>query len=81
MLLRERNSLKAWRDIPMRQRPKPTTRIYWFTDREAYRVLAITLGRAAPAEDPRKFQDLLRPELKGKLALTMKARPAALSAA
>ena len=46
------------------------TRIYWVTDREAYLGFGYNTRLVAPAEVPKNFQDLLKPELKGKLAVT-----------
>src|SRR5918999_1684531 len=45
-------------------------RIYWVTDREAYLGFGYNTRQIAPAEIPKNFQDLSRPELKGKLAVT-----------
>ena len=45
-------------------------RVYWVTDREAYLGFGYNTKMVAPAEVPKNFQDLLRPELKGKLAVT-----------
>src|ERR687895_210763 len=45
-------------------------RVYWVTDREAYLGFGYNTRQIAPTEVPKNFQDLLRPELKGKLAVT-----------
>jgi iron(III) transport system substrate-binding protein len=76
MLLRERGLLKAytspelWRYPDTAKTKADGTRIYWVTDREAYLGFGYNTRLIAPAEVPKNFQDLLRPELKGKLAVT-----------
>jgi iron(III) transport system substrate-binding protein len=76
MLLRERNLLKAYSSPELARYPDEAKtkadggRIYWVTDREAYLGFGYNTREVAPAEVPRNFQDLLRPELKGKLAVT-----------
>jgi iron(III) transport system substrate-binding protein len=76
MLLRERGLLKAYTSPELARYPDEAktkadeARIYWVTDREAYLGFGYTTRQLAPAEIPKNFQDLLRPELKGKLAVT-----------
>jgi iron(III) transport system substrate-binding protein len=76
MLLRERNLLKAYTSPELARYPDEAktkadaARIYWVTDREAYLGFGYNTRQVAPAEVPKNFQDLLRPELKGKLAVT-----------
>ncbi len=76
MLLRERGLLKAYASPELARYPDDAktkadgTRIYWVTDREAYLGFGYNTRLVAPAEVPKNFQDLLRPELKGKLAVT-----------
>jgi iron(III) transport system substrate-binding protein len=76
MLLRERGLLKAYTSPELGRYPDTAkmkadgTRIYWVTDREAYLGYGYNTRLVAPAEVPKNFQDLLKPELKGKLAVT-----------
>jgi iron(III) transport system substrate-binding protein len=76
MALRERDILKAYLSPELARYPETAktkadgTRVYWVTDREAYLGFGYNTRMVAPAEVPRNFQDLLKPELKGKLALT-----------
>ena len=44
--------------------------VYWATDREAYIGLAYNTDVIPPSAAPKKFDDLLKPELKGKIGLT-----------
>jgi iron(III) transport system substrate-binding protein len=76
MVLRERGILKPYVAPELARYPDQAktkadgTRVYWVTDREAYLGFGYNTGMIAPAEVPKNFQDLLKPELKGKLALT-----------
>jgi len=76
MLLRERNILKPYVSPELTRYPDEaktkadTTRIYWVTDREAYLGFGYNTRLISAAEAPKNFQDLLRPELKGKMAVT-----------
>jgi iron(III) transport system substrate-binding protein len=76
MLLRERGLLKAYTSPELARYPDEAktkaegARIYWVTDREAYLGFGYNTRQIAPTEVPKNFQDLLRPELKGKLAVT-----------
>ena len=76
MLLRERSLLKAYMSPELARYPDEAktkadgARIYWVTDREAYLGFGYNIRQLAPGEVPKNFQDLLRPELKGKLAVT-----------
>ena len=76
MLLRESGLLKAYTSPELSRYPDEAktkadgARIYWVTDREAYLGFGYNTRQIAPAEIPKNFQDLLRPELKGKLAVT-----------
>jgi len=45
-------------------------RVFWVTDREAYMGFGYNTRLIPPAEVPKSFQDLLKPELKGKMAVT-----------
>lgn len=44
--------------------------IYWVTDRESYLGLGYNKNSIAANAVPKSYEDLLRPELKGKIALT-----------
>jgi iron(III) transport system substrate-binding protein len=76
MMLREGGLLKPYSSPELARYPDEAktkfdaTRIYWVTDREAYLGFGYNTRMIAPAEVPKNFQDLLRPELKGKLAVT-----------
>jgi iron(III) transport system substrate-binding protein len=76
MLLRERNILKAYTSPELSRYPDEAktkadnSRIYWVTDREAYLGFGYNMRLISAAEAPKNFQDLLRPELKGKMAVT-----------
>jgi len=76
MLLRERGLLKPYTSPDLARFPDEAktkadgSRIYWVTDREAYLGFGYNTRLIAPAEVPKNFQDLLRPELKTKLAVT-----------
>jgi iron(III) transport system substrate-binding protein len=76
MALRERGILKAYLSPELVRYPDKaktkadSTRIYWVTDREAYLGFGYNTRMIAQADVPKSFQDLLKPELKGKLALT-----------
>jgi iron(III) transport system substrate-binding protein len=76
MLLRERGILKPYASPELNRYPDEAktkfdaSRVYWVTDREAYLGFGYNTRLIAPAEVPKNFQDLLRSELKGKLAVT-----------
>lgn len=76
MVLRERGILKPYASPELSRYPDEAktkadgARIYWVTDREAYLGFGYNTRLVAAAEVPKSFQDLLRPELKGKLAFT-----------
>jgi len=76
MLLRDSGILKAYASPEIARYPDEAktkadgSRVYWTTDREAYLGFGYNTRMVAPAELPKSFSDLLRPELKGKLALT-----------
>lgn len=79
MVLRERGLLKAYLSPELARYPDKAktkadgARVYWVTDREAYLGFGYNTRMIAAAEVPKNFQDLLKPELKGKLALTTEA--------
>jgi iron(III) transport system substrate-binding protein len=76
MLLRERGLLKAYTSPELARYPDDAktkadaARIFWVTDREAYLGFGYNTRLIAAGEVPKSFQDLLKPELKGKLAVT-----------
>lgn len=76
MLLRERGLLKPYTSPELGRYPESAktkadgARIYWVTDREAYLGFGYNTRLLAPGEVPKNFQDLFKPELKGKLAVT-----------
>lgn len=76
MMLRERGLLKPYTSPDLARFPDEAktkadgARVYWVTDREAYLGFGYNTRLIAPAEVPKNFQDLLRPELKGKIAVT-----------
>lgn len=76
MLLRDSGILKAYNSPELTRYPDEAktkadgARVYWTTDREAYLGFGYNTRLIAPTEVPKTFQDLLRPELKGKLAFT-----------
>jgi len=76
MLLRDSGILKAYTSPELARYPEEAktkadgARVYWTTDREAYLGFGYNTRMIAPTEVPKTFQDLARPELKGKLALT-----------
>jgi len=76
MLLREQKILKPYASHELARYPDEAktkadaARVYWVTDREAYLGFGYNTRLISPAEVPKHFQDLLRPALKGKLAVT-----------
>jgi iron(III) transport system substrate-binding protein len=76
MLLRENGILKPYASPELSRYPDEAktkadaSRVYWVTDREAYLGFGYNTRLIAPTEVPKSFQDLLKPELKGKLAFT-----------
>ena len=76
MLLRDGGLLKPFTSPELARYPDEAKtkadggRVYWATDREAYIGFGYNTRMIAPAEVPKSFQDLLRPDLKGKLAVT-----------
>jgi iron(III) transport system substrate-binding protein len=76
MLLRDNGILKAYTSPEIARYPDEAktkadgARVYWTTDREAYLGFGYNTRMITPAELPKNFSDLLRPELKGKLAVT-----------
>lgn len=82
MALRDRGLLKPYVSPELAKYPDEAkgkadgARVYWVTDREAYLGFGYNTRMIAPAEVPKSFQDLLKPELKGKLAVTTESSTA-----
>jgi iron(III) transport system substrate-binding protein len=76
MLLRDSGILKGYSSPELARYPDEAKtkadggRVYWTTDREAYLGFGYNTRLIGPGEVPKTFQDLLRPDLKGKLAMT-----------
>ncbi len=76
MALRDRGLLKAYVSPELGKFPDEAkgkadgARVFWVTDREAYMGFGYNTRMIAPNEVPKNYQDLLRPELKGKIAVT-----------
>jgi iron(III) transport system substrate-binding protein len=76
MLLREQGMLKPYTSTELSRYPDEAktkadgTKVYWVTDREAYLGFGYNTRMIGVGEAPKNFQDLLRPILKGKLAVT-----------
>jgi len=76
MLLRESGILKPYASPELNRYPDEAktkldgSRVYWVTDREAYLGFGYNTRLIAAADVPKSFQDLLKPELKGKFAVT-----------
>lgn len=82
LVLRERGILKPYSSPELARYPEDAktkadgSRVYWATDRESYLGFGYNTRMIAPSALPKSTQDLLRPELKGKLALTTEASSA-----
>ena len=76
MALRDRGLLKAYFSPELAKFPDEAkakadgNRVYWVTDREAYMGFGYNTRLIAPNEVPKNYLDLLKPELKGKMAVT-----------
>ena len=76
MALRDRGLLKAYVSPELAKFPDEAkgkadgARVFWVTDREAYMGFGYNTRLIAASEVPKNYQDLLRPELKGKIAVT-----------
>jgi iron(III) transport system substrate-binding protein len=76
MLLRERGLLKAYTSPELARYPDESktkadgARVFWVTDREAYLGFGYNTRLIGAPEIPKNFADLLKPALKGKLAVT-----------
>jgi iron(III) transport system substrate-binding protein len=82
MLLRENGILKPYASPELAKYPEEAktkadaSRVYWVTDREAYLGFGYNTRMIASAQAPKSFQDLLTPDLKGKLAVTTESSSA-----
>ena len=82
MLLRDAGVLKPFTSPELNKFPEEAkTRsdkglIYWVTDREAYLGFGYNTKMLSANQIPKNFQDLLRPELKSKMAVTTESSSA-----
>jgi iron(III) transport system substrate-binding protein len=82
MLLQESGILKPYASPELAKYPEEAktkadaTRVYWVTDREAYLGFGYNTRMISSTQVPKNFQDLLRPELKAKLAVTTESSSA-----
>src|SRR5262247_4656285 len=82
MLLKESGILKPYASPELAKYPEEAktkadnARVLWVTDREAYLGFGYNTGMITSAQVPKNFQDLLRPDLKGKLAVTTESSSA-----
>ena len=82
MLLRESGILKPYTSPELAKYPEEAKtradggRVYWVTDREAYLGFGYNTRLISSSQVPKNFQDLLRPDLKGKLAVTTESSSA-----
>ena len=79
MLLRERNILKPYLSPDLAKYPEEAktkadgNRVFWVTDRESYLGFAYNTRLIAANDVPKSFEDLLKPGLKGKMAISGEA--------
>jgi len=79
MLLRERNILKPYLSPDLAKYPDEAktkadgNRVFWVTDRESYLGFAYNTRLIAANDVPKSFEDLLKPGLKGKMAISGEA--------
>jgi iron(III) transport system substrate-binding protein len=79
ILLRERNVLKPFWSPELARYPEEArtkadgNRVLWVTDRESYLGFGYNTRMIAANEVPKNFEELLKPELKGKLAISTEA--------
>ncbi len=82
MLLRDKGILKAFTSPELAKYPGEAKtnadggRVYWVTDREAYLGFGYNTKLIPSNQVPKNYQDLLRPEFKGKLAVTTESSSA-----
>lgn len=79
ILLRERNILKPYWSPELARYPEEArtkadgNRVLWVTDRESYLGFGYNTRMIAANEVPKNFEELLKSELKGKLAISTEA--------
>jgi iron(III) transport system substrate-binding protein len=79
ILLRDRNILKPFWSPELARYPEEArtkadgNRVLWVTDRESYLGFGYNTRMIAANEVPKNFEELLKPELKGKLAISTEA--------
>lgn len=79
ILLRERKILKPYWSPELAKYPEEArikadgNRVLWVTDRESYLGFGYNTRMIAANDVPKSYEDLLKPELKGKLAITGEA--------
>jgi iron(III) transport system substrate-binding protein len=82
MLLRDKGILKGFSSPELAKYPEEAKTkadgggVYWVTDREAYLGFGYNTQLIPSNQAPKNYQDLLRPELKGKLAVTTESSSA-----
>jgi iron(III) transport system substrate-binding protein len=82
MLLKESGILKSCASPELAKYPEEAktkadgARVYWVTDREAYLGFGYNTRMITSAQVPKNFQDLLKPDLKGKLAVATESSSA-----
>jgi iron(III) transport system substrate-binding protein len=82
MLLRDKGILKAFASPELAKYPEEAKakadggRIHWVTDREAYLGFGYNTKLIPANQVPKNYQDLLRPEFKGMLAVTTESSSA-----
>ena len=82
MLLRDKGILKLFTSPELAKYPEEAKtkgdggRVYWVTDREAYLGFGYNTRLIPSNQAPKNYQDLLRPEFKGNLAVTTESSSA-----
>jgi len=82
MLLRDKGILKPFTSPELAKYPEEAKtkgdggRVYWVTDREAYLGFGYNTRLIPSNQAPKNYQDLLRPEFKGNLAVTTESSSA-----
>jgi iron(III) transport system substrate-binding protein len=79
MLLREKGLIKAYTTPVFKKYPEEAKakangdQVFWVTNREAFIGFAYNTKLIPPNAVPKSFNDLLRPELKGKMAFSIES--------
>jgi len=82
MLLRDKGILKLFTSPELAKYPEEAKtkgdggRVYWVTDREAYLGFGYNTRLIPSNQAPKNYQDLLRPEFKGNVAVTTESSSA-----